>query len=406
MFLKRNACYIFSIIFMGDFMIKKFKKISICLFFMFLSNQVFSNEEIKTQNTKNFVSIPKNLKATNLDSNLFLLNSEIGWEFQTSSFAYNIYKIYVEMYNKDTENFREKINSEINAGLDINLDSQEFMNIRLCTSVNNTDFYNLIFFDDFKNIEKVEKIAVENGCLEEQMAFILLSYIKNNDFDNAKRLLLSYGISFNDSFYYLMDLTLSYLKKGDYISAEELVYSLNDKDLKNLALSQIIKSYASINDTANALKIVNKLEIELYEKNILYIIDSYARQNKIEEINNLISSNHLQSLKNQVDFILNIYQNNFEEAKKIAIENDIDVTPIIRNMIEILLSNNLIDEAKYLLDTFYDNDFLEFDINQCIIYLYLKNNEIEKAKKIRDEVPELSWKWYISKLISFYSNKS
>ncbi|MFA6119512.1 MAG: hypothetical protein WCT85_00270 [Parachlamydiales bacterium] len=362
------------------------------------------------------------LKVTNFNSDLALMDLEIDMKMLQSKFGENLSRIFMKI-----NPILNEIYAEMMSGVDIPLDILSYIPEEVgLGDVDNSNFGSIYleklqgFFSSIckGDIYEAEKTLSENAILKIIVDELLFdAYIVKNDVVNAERIFLSVHFDEDDSFErleYIEILVLAYLRNNDFASAEKLANSINDEFDRDMILAKIVKYYSWINDTENALGIIENMN-SYYNKEdaLVNVIDSYARQNKIQEIQKLLISSDYYGLNQRVSFILNIYQNNLDKAYEIfqsANFSDFFIEDCIKNIVEIFLSNNRIDEARVLVDRFCDEEMIDDicfdkeDLYLDFVYAYLRNKDIYKAKEVRDQILDPISKWYASKLISIFIN--
>lgn len=241
---------------------------------------------------------------------------------------------------------------------------------------------------------------------EPQMAEKILSFIFLEDLDDDDE------DSFFEHYDYLEALVISYLQNKDFKNAERVAnLAENDTLERDSALVYVVKYYLKINDISNAKRIIDNISDSIcIENSLIYLLDYYARNKNMVDFQKIVFENtNIPSIKKVAQFILAIYQNDFEKAIRIQLpERNFKV--IIDNFIEMLASANRVDEAENFINIFLDedekNDYLLFFINA-----YLKNNKIEEAKRLSNEIQSGQdfegkfSRWMVSKLISIYETK-
>ncbi|NGX32515.1 MAG: hypothetical protein K1060chlam4_00563, partial [Candidatus Anoxychlamydiales bacterium] len=196
-------------------------------------------------------------------------------------------------------------------------------------------------------------------------------------------------------------LVVALLKNNEFKKAEELVLNLNIQDefYRDYDLKLIVKYYSRIGDIQNAKRVIEMLSSNYVRTDAkLYIVDYFAREKKIGDFQKYVLASDDEEFKLAANFILNIYQNNFEEALK---NIPCDYEDALFNIAEIFVSLNRIPEAEYLINYFGDDWDIE-DFEVFFVNAYLKNGNADEAKRVRAEMEDPINKFVASKLIAAY----
>lgn len=365
----------------------------------------------KSENfSSNKFEMPKEIAVQNLDCDLNFIDQEILSKIMSSKFGYNL-SLQIQKLLEDLKDVYKICVSD----LDVNP-----------SSIIDLKDYNIKSIDDF--IASLEQLNIINGYLyfgdvssaeiEAQKIndlrnlgyeLIFNYFIQKKDPKNAERIfsLMIFNQDDEDKFDLTQALIISYLQIKDFESAERLSDSLKiDEWENNKALKNIVKYYARLNDIQNASRIIEKISQDFMKDDAkLYVLDSLARQNNLQEFQKIaFSANDLEFIK-KAKFILAVSQNNF---KDISEEDfiDFDLIDIVDNFVEILCSTNHVKEAEELINTF-NNKIDQEQYELFLINSYLKNGNIAEAKRLRDASKDLDFinKWVASRLISIYENK-
>ncbi|NGX52327.1 MAG: hypothetical protein KR126chlam5_00624 [Candidatus Anoxychlamydiales bacterium] len=234
-----------------------------------------------------------------------------------------------------------------------------------------------------------EKFLIKNQILDATRIYSMMDYDLDDEDD------LSIFSEVTDQ------LIIALLRNNEFRKAEELVLNLNvpEEFYRDYDLKLIVKYYSRIGDVQNAKRVIEMMDSSYIKTDAkLYIVDFFAREKKIADFQKYVLASDDEDFKLRANFILNIYQNNFEEALK---NIPCDYEESLFNIAEIFVSSNRIPEAEYLINCFGDDWDME-DLEVFFVNAYLKNGNADEAKRVRDEIEDPINKIMASKLITAY----
>ncbi len=262
------------------------------------------------------------------------------------------------------------------------------------------------FANDLESImNDVKSIYVKNTLLD----ILFYQYLVKNQLQEAERiysLMLDIEEDPEDEMYeYMQGLIKAYMRNNDFQSAERLALSLQNEYDKEQALCLLVKYYSRKADIANAKRILDMINefCSLKREAKLYIVDYFVRTKRIQDFQKFVFESNEEEFKEAANFILNIYQNNLDEARKneLKLSEYFLCDSILDNIIEILISLNKISEAENLINYFWDEYNME-NYQLCLINSYLKNANVDAAKRVRDKIEDDFDKIIASRLILAY----
>lgn len=264
---------------------------------------------------------------------------------------------------------------------------------------------NAISRNDNKSAENIvadmKSLWVKNMALEG----LFEAYLIKNQILDAQRIYSMMDFDLDDEddeddFSEITDkLIIGYLRNNEFKKAENLALSISDEFYRDYDLKLIVKYYSRIGDIENAMRIIEMISQDYNRREAkLFIVDYYAREKKIQDFQKFVFSSDDEEFKSGANFILNIYQNNFDVALK---NMPYDYESALYNIAEILVSLNRIEEAEFLINYFGDDWDIE-DMQLFFVNAYLKNGNSDEAKRVRDEMEDPIEKIIASKLIIVY----
>lgn len=389
----------------------------------FVKSKKFSSEKKRGESRTSTNQKVDEKFVENFDYDVNLIEYEIVSKILISKFGLEFSELNANILKKFAE-LHELLKLDLNLFgiekkelLDLFNLSGNLSEINFNEFIDNADkfvsFVSLVNKGDYENAE-ITVNGINNVFIKDLGLYLIFSeFIFNKQPQKAEKI-LSY-MRFKDSnedsdehFDYIEALVICYLQNKDFENAKRIAY-LSEEGKKNYLLISIVKYYLKVNDLDNANKIIENLSDSYKEDARVYLLDYYARNKNMVVFQKSLFEIRKSSFNIIGQFILLIYQNNFEKASTIKIPDE-KLEIIIGNFIEMLASENRVEDAENFVNIFCDedekNDYLLFLINA-----YLKNNKIEDAKRLCNEIQygqdfdEKLSKWMVSKLIETYENK-
>ncbi|NGX34328.1 MAG: hypothetical protein K1060chlam1_00680 [Candidatus Anoxychlamydiales bacterium] len=274
------------------------------------------------------------------------------------------------------------------------------------------DFEKIFLMHDYINRE--DMLSAENIAADIKTAFIrnmtlegiFNAYLINNQIQNAKRIysMMDFDLDDEDGLDELSEITdkliIALMRNGDLQEAEKIAFNMPDEDYREYDLKLIVKHLSRRGDIDNAKRIIEKISQDYNKKAAqLYIVEYFAREKKIVDFQKFVISSDDEEFKKSANFILNIYQNDFDLAET---NMPYDYEAILENIAEVLVSSNRIKEAEYLINYFGDEyDREEFEL--FFVNAYLKSGQIDEAKRVRNEIEDPFDKIIASRLIAAFT---
>ncbi|NGX48679.1 MAG: hypothetical protein K940chlam5_00269 [Candidatus Anoxychlamydiales bacterium] len=359
------------------------------------------------------VEMPIEILRPPLDCDRVFVEMEIENRIMNSAFGNRMYEHLQNIFDNVKDMYLDAM-SDLDC--DVNLTLDYFL------SNFDVDINFVECFEDFEKIFLMQKEILRNDIESAESTALNMksTWVKNmaleglfdgylikNQIKDATRIysMMDYDLDDEDDIYEFSEITdqliIALLKNNEFKKAEELVLNLNIQDefYRDYDLKLIVKHYSRIGDIQNAKRVIEMISSSYIKTEAqLYIVDYFAREKKIQDFQKYVLASNDEEFKLAANFILNIYQNNFEEALK---NIPYDYEDSLFNIAEIFVSLNRIAEAEYLINYFGDDWDIE-DFEVFFVNAYLKNGNADEAKRVRDEMEDPINKFVATKLITAY----